>query len=87
MGRQESDDRVVPEGRRKADRAGESRQGKAVTVSQSAGQLELFTETAENPKGATTGVAPSPLEAKRIGVPKSAKGKGRALPQIGRAHV
>ncbi len=82
MGRQESDDRVVPEGRRKAVRAGTSRQGKAVTVSQSAGQLELFTETAENPKGATTGVAPSPLEAKRLEVPKSAKGKSRVLPPM-----
>ena len=81
-GRQESDDRVVPEGRRKTGRAGQSRQGKAVTVSQSAEQLGLFIETAENPKGATTGIAPSPLEAKRTGVPKSVKGKGSALPPM-----
>lgn len=47
MGRQESDDRVVPEGRRKTSRAGESRQGKAVTVSQRAEQLSLFIETAD----------------------------------------
>jgi hypothetical protein len=77
MGRQESDDRVVPEGHRKANRAGEGQQGKAVTVSKQAEQLELFTETAENPKGAEAGVAESPLEAKRAEVPKSVEGKSK----------
>lgn len=69
MGRQESDDREVPEGRRKTSRAEESQQGKAVTVSKQAEQLGLFTETAENPKGAEAGVAASPLAAKRAEVP------------------
>jgi hypothetical protein len=45
-GRQKSDDGVVPEGRRKASRAGETQQGKAVTVSKQAGQLGRFVETA-----------------------------------------
>jgi RNA-directed DNA polymerase len=82
MGRQESDGCVVPEGRRKANRAGENQQGKAVTVSQQAGQLGLFAETAENPKGATAGVEPSPLGTKRTEVPKSAKGKRGVMPPM-----
>ncbi len=52
MRRQESDDRVVPEGRRNANRTDESLQGKAVTVSKQVGQLGLFVETAEQPKSA-----------------------------------
>jgi RNA-directed DNA polymerase len=83
MGRQQSDDRVVPEGRRKASRAqDEPAQGKAVTVSKQAGQLELFAETAENPKGATPPVAPSPLVAKGRGVPESATGQSSGLPPM-----
>lgn len=81
MGRQESDDRVVPEGRRKASRA-DGRQGKAVTVSEQAGQLELFGETAENPRGAQAGGVPSPLGARRTRVPKSPTGKSIALPPM-----
>jgi group II intron reverse transcriptase/maturase len=79
MGRQESDDRVVPEGRRKTHRAEESRQGKAVTVSKQAEQLGLFTETAENPQGAEVEVAASRLAANRTEVPKSAEGKSGVL--------
>ena len=79
MGRQKSDGRVVPEARRKAMRAEESPQGKAVTVSKQAEQLGLFAETAENPQGATTASSSSPLEEKRSEVPKSAKGKSNAL--------
>lgn len=83
MGRQQSDDRVIPEGRRKASRAHDERaQGKAVTVSKQVGQLELFAETAENPQGATHLVAPSPLVAKGGGVPKSAKGQSSGLPPM-----
>lgn len=74
-GRQQSDDRVVPEGRRKASRAHNSGQGKAGTVSKQAGQLELYAETAENPQGATSQVPTSPLGGKGRGVPKSALGK------------
>jgi hypothetical protein len=83
MGRQQSDDRVVPEGRRKTSRAHDEReQGKAVTVSKQAEQLELFAETAENPQGATPPVAPSPLDANGNGVPKSAQGGSNGLPPM-----
>lgn len=78
MGRQKSDDRVVPEGRRKPVRA-DGRQGKAVTVSKDEEQLGLFGETAANPKGATAAVTSSPLGEKRTGVPKSPKGRKDAL--------
>jgi hypothetical protein len=52
MGRQKSDDRVVPKGRRKATSSDESRGGKAVTVEEKADQLALFVETAESSKEA-----------------------------------
>lgn len=79
MGRQQSDDDVVPEGRRKARRARRSEQGKVVTVNKQAEQLELFAETAENPQGAEGAVATSPLVARRTEVPKSVKGESKAL--------
>lgn len=79
MGRQKSDDREVPEARRKAMRADERTQGKAVTVSKQAEQLGLFAETAANPQGATVASWSSPLDEKRVGVPKPAKGKSKAL--------
>jgi RNA-directed DNA polymerase len=78
MGRQKSDGRVVSEGRRKTSRAEASQQEKAVTVSKQAEQLGLFTETAENPKGAKSAAA-SPLAAKRSRVPKSVEGKSKVL--------
>ena len=55
MARQKSEDRVVLEGgAMPAERAGSSpgRQGKAIPVEQTAGQLRLPIATAENPKGA-----------------------------------
>ena len=81
MGRQKSDDRVVPEGRRKPVRA-DGRQGKAVTVSKQAEQLGLFVETAENPRGPLTASKSSQLEQSRSGGPKSTKGKNEALPPM-----
>jgi RNA-directed DNA polymerase len=81
MGRQESDDRVVPEGRRKASRA-DGRQGKAVTVSKQADQLGLFSGTAVNPKGAKAACTSSLLGGKRTGVPKPRKGKSSTLPPM-----
>jgi len=81
-GRQESDDRVVPEGRRKATPADPDRQGKAVTVNKQAEQLALFGETAENSKEATAAGTSSPLDGKRRGVPKSPKGKSIVLPPM-----
>ncbi|SRR6266498_4547325 len=51
--REESDGRVVPEGRRKAVPTAETpRGGKATTVSEMVGQLRLYFETAESPQGA-----------------------------------
>jgi len=82
MGRQKSDDRVVPEGRRKAHRAGASQQGKAVTVSKQVEQLELFDETAVNPQGAAAARTSGPPGGKRSSVPKSSKGPGTALPPM-----
>lgn len=80
-GRQKSDDRVVPEGRRKPVRA-DGRQGKAVTVSKEAGQLGLFGETAESSKEAMAATASSPLDVERSGRPKSSKGKSNTLPPM-----
>ncbi len=81
-GRQKSDGRVVPQGRRKACRVGEAQPGKATTASKQTGQLGLFGETAENPKGATPARTSSPLDGKRTGVPKSPKGKSTTLPPM-----
>jgi len=76
-GREESDGRVVPEGRRKAVRTVAKRGGKATTAREREGQLGLFRETADSPKGADGGVdagrpAPAPSA-----VPKSRKTKRR----------
>lgn len=58
MGREKSDDRVVPKGRRKTpSTAVVGRGGKAITASQTAGQLELRLGTADNPKGNVAGAA------------------------------
>ena len=52
MGREKSDDRVVPQAPRKFGVTARSeRGGKAVTASEFVDQLNLFGETAENPKG------------------------------------
>ena len=54
--REESDGRVVPEGRRKAvPPARNPRGGKATTASEQAGQRDLFPETADSPQGAVPG--------------------------------
>jgi len=82
-GREQSDGRDVPEGRRKAvPTAAEQRGGKATTASQQAGQLELFRETADSPQGADGGTATGqPVPAPRA-VPKSRSTKGRVLPAM-----
>ncbi len=57
MGREKSDDRMVPEGLRKlAPTHPPGGGGKAVTVSESVTQLELFSRTADSPKGGTAQV-------------------------------
>ena len=54
--REESDDRTVPEGRRKAVPTSTStRRGKAITASKATSQLPLFSETADSPRGAVPG--------------------------------
>ncbi len=70
-GREKSDDRIVPEGRRKAIQTVGRRGGKAVTASKQVGQLELFSETADSPKGNVAGAdvgQPTPAPS---AVPKS----------------
>jgi hypothetical protein len=51
-GREESDGRTVPEGRRKPVATAVRRGGRATTASEEVRQLRLFPETADNPKGA-----------------------------------
>lgn len=58
MGREKSDGRTVPKGRRKAAPTGgkQVRGGKAIPARQPAGQLGLFTGTADRAKGDVAGV-------------------------------
>lgn len=83
-GREESDGRVVPEGRRKADvTRGESPGGgKAVTASEEGRQLELISETADNPKGADGGRDRGRPRPRARAVPKSGSTRGRSLPAM-----
>lgn len=55
MGREKSDGRIVPAGRRKASPTAHWRGGKAATVSKQARQLSLFGESADSPSGADGG--------------------------------
>jgi RNA-directed DNA polymerase len=79
MGREKSDDRVVPKGRRKAVPTGASRGGKAVTASECAGQLEMFLGTADSPKGAATKVERGEPLAASHAVPKPRAKTGTLL--------
>ena len=83
-GREKSDGRTVPEDRRKAvpTPGGDQGGGRATTASEQAGQLELFVESADSPKGADGGAdagqpAPAPLA-----VPLSKDRKSNALPAM-----
>lgn len=77
-GRKESDGRIVPEGRRKAVPSAARRGGKATTAREAVGQLGLFCETADSPKGADGGLdAGRPVPVPRA-VPKSRNTKGRS---------
>jgi RNA-directed DNA polymerase len=70
--REESDGRVVPEGRRKAVKTvAQPRGGKAITASEQAGQRDLFLETADSPQGAATGAGAGQPAPDRNAVPKS----------------
>jgi RNA-directed DNA polymerase len=82
-GREESDGRIVSQGRRKpVPTAAEQRGEKATTASQQAGQLGLFRETADSPQGADGGTdVGQPAPAPRA-VPKSRNTRGHALPAM-----
>ncbi len=83
MGREESDGRVVPKGRRKAVPTGDAAQGgKATTASEQAGQLELFRETADNPKGIATEQTPGQPGSATPAKPKSRPKASDALPAM-----
>ena len=76
-GREKSDGRIVPEGRRKAVQTDGSRGGKATTVNQQAVQLDLYNGTAESPKGDDVGLAMGEPRAEPNAVPKPLRrGKG-----------
>ena len=86
MARQKSDDRVVPEGCRKTVPTRDTEQlggGKAVTVNEQMGQLQLPFDTAESPeaqaKGADGEAALRERRAATRAAPKS-KGKKRTAP-------
>ena len=71
MGQEKSENRIVPEGRRKAAPTSGRRGGKAIPANEQAVQLVLFSETADNPKGNVAMVATGqPVPAGRT-VPKS----------------
>lgn len=76
-GREESDDRVVPQSRRKAvSTPADSGGGKAVTASKEPRQLGLFFETADSPQGDVAGAdGDGSLPAPRA-VPKSKDTRG-----------
>ncbi len=79
--REESDGRIVPEGRRKAvPTARRERGGKATTASEHAGQRDLFLETADSPQGAVPGARTGqPAPRVRYAVPKSRNTPGETL--------
>jgi len=82
MGREKSDDRVVPQGRRKTVVTTERQGGKAVAASKQARQLELIFATADSPKGdvdAADNGLPKPAT---IAVPKAKGMKGNVAPAM-----
>lgn len=81
-GREESDGRVVPEGRRKAVPSAVRRGGKATTARKAVGQLGLFRETADSPQGADGGVDTGRPGSAPRAVPKSRNTKGRSPPAM-----
>lgn len=83
-GREKSDGRVVPKGRRKAALTGrkKARGGKATTASQPTVQLDFFAGTADSPKGDVAGTdlgEPGPVPS---AVPKPVEWEESALPTM-----
>ena len=83
-GREGSDDRVVPQDRRKAEltRRESSGGGKAVTASEEERQLELFSETADSLGRADDERDRGRPRSRTHAVPKSGDTKGRGLPAM-----
>ena len=84
MGREKSDGRRVPEGRRKAvpTAGGDQRGGKATTVSEEARQLPLFFEPVDSPQGADGGADTDRSVPAPLAVPLSRDRRGRVLPAM-----
>jgi len=85
MGREKSEGRKVPQGRRKAvSTAGAVRPGggKAIPASEQAAQLPLFSETADSPKGAVAGADTGRPVPAPSAVPKSETTKRGSLPPM-----
>lgn len=81
-GREKSDGRVVPQDRRKAIVTGRNRGGKATTASQQTVQLDLWTGTAESPKGDVAGTDRGGLRSEPSAVPKPVKREEGTLPTM-----
>lgn len=85
MGREKSEGRIVPQGRRKAVptvAAAGPRGGKATPASEQAGQLQLFSETADSPQGAVAGVDTGRPVSAPSAVPKSEATRRGSLPPM-----
>jgi hypothetical protein len=85
MGREKSEGRKVPQGRRKSvSTAGavRPRGGKATPASKQAAQLQLFSETADSPKGAVAGADTGRPVPAPSAVPKSETTKRGSLPPM-----
>jgi group II intron reverse transcriptase/maturase len=81
-GREESDGRKGPQARRKPGVTAKVRGGEATTASKQVGQLRLFFETADSPKGDDGGVDTGlPVPAPRA-VPKSKNTRSNVLPAM-----
>lgn len=79
-GHKKSDGRTVPQGRRKAAVTAERRGRRAATASEQVGQLGLFCDTADSPKGDDAGAdvgRPTPVPS---AVPKSRNTRRGVLP-------
>lgn len=88
MGQEESDDVVVPEGRRKAvPTAPLVWGGKDVTASEEVRQLELFRETADSPKGADVDRGAGGPAMLPRSVPKSRTMQGAVSPAMTMSEV
>lgn len=77
-GREKSDGRIVPKGRRKAVPTAKEQGGKAATVNEQAGQLELNLGTADSPRGDVARVGAKRDRSARSAVPKP-RGKTREI--------